>query len=319
MIEVPTVSVIIPTYNRAHLIRKSLESVLNQTFDDFEIIVFDDGSTDDTEKVVKQFTDERIRCLRHEQNRGAAAARNTGIRAARGDYIAFLDSDDEWLPHKLAKQLTALQSAPASVGASCTASYHIFGQRVKKHVPVLSGTWLRTLLWGCDLNPGATLLVSRRVLDDVGLLDETLPRYEDWDWLIRCVKKYDLLLLEQPLARVYRRFYSSADVIEISTLQFVTKHKSEFGIFGWYYGRRLLARRWLEVARTYYRQSERNLQKEREYFLKTILANPILPPMVYLALIDAIFGTSIKPWVSKIKRRLLARLRLAGDRHGHSD
>lgn len=99
--KIPTVSVVIPTYNRAHLVGRAIQSVLNQTYQDFEIIVVDDGSTDNTEEVVKSFNDPRIRYIRHDQNRGGSAARNTGIKMARGEYIAFQDSDDEWLPEKL--------------------------------------------------------------------------------------------------------------------------------------------------------------------------------------------------------------------------
>ena len=101
----PGISVIIPTYNRAHLISRSAKSVLAQTYPDFELIIVDDGSGDNTEEIIEALADPRIRYLRHESNRGVSAARNTGIRAARGDYIAFQDSDDEWLPQKLEKQL----------------------------------------------------------------------------------------------------------------------------------------------------------------------------------------------------------------------
>jgi len=102
----PTVSVIIPTYNRAHLVGRSIQSVINQTYQDFEIIVVDDGSTDNTEDIIKEFQkkDKRIKHIKHNKNKGGSAARNTGIRAARGEYIAFLDSDDEWMPTKLEKQ-----------------------------------------------------------------------------------------------------------------------------------------------------------------------------------------------------------------------
>jgi len=100
----PTVSVIIPTYNRAHLLDRAIRSVLDQTYQDFELIVVDDGSSDPTAEVIATFADPRIYYLRHEKNRGAAAARNTGIEASQGDYVAFLDSDCEWLPKKLLKE-----------------------------------------------------------------------------------------------------------------------------------------------------------------------------------------------------------------------
>jgi len=93
----PKVSVIIPTYNRAHLIGRAIQSVLNQTYQDFELIVVDDGSTDNTNEVIKEFSqkDKRILYIKHDKNKGGSAARNTGIKAARGEYIAFQDSDDE--------------------------------------------------------------------------------------------------------------------------------------------------------------------------------------------------------------------------------
>ncbi len=101
MAEKPMVSVIIPTYNRAHVLGRAIRSVLDQTYQDFELIVVDDGSSDHTGEVVATFADPRIHYLRHEKNRGAAAARNTAIKTAQGEYIASLDSHDEWLPEKL--------------------------------------------------------------------------------------------------------------------------------------------------------------------------------------------------------------------------
>lgn len=101
----PFVSIVIPTYNRARFLGRLVRSVLNQTYKNFEVIVADDASTDDTAEIIKTFKDDRIRYIRHESNAGAAAARNTGIKASRGEYVAFQDSDDEWLPEKLEKQM----------------------------------------------------------------------------------------------------------------------------------------------------------------------------------------------------------------------
>lgn len=112
MNKVPTVSIIIPTYNRAHLIERAIESVLHQTYQDFELIIIDDGSTDNTDDIINKFQkkDDRIIYLKHDRNKGGSAARNTGIKASRGEYIAFLDSDDEWLPEKLEKQMDFFES-----------------------------------------------------------------------------------------------------------------------------------------------------------------------------------------------------------------
>src|SRR3989442_437688 len=99
------VSVIIPTYNRAEFLGLALTSVLNQTFQDFEILIIDDNSQDSTQEVVTNFGDERIKYIRHDVNKRVAAARNTGVANSNGEYIAFLDDDDEWFPDKLQIQL----------------------------------------------------------------------------------------------------------------------------------------------------------------------------------------------------------------------
>ncbi len=114
LLEQPLVSVIIPTYNRADLIGHTLDSAINQSYRNLEIIVIDDGSVDNTEEVVKAIGDSRIRYIRHQTNCGGSTARNTGIEAARGEYIAFLDSDDIWVPNKIQLQLASIQMHPHS-------------------------------------------------------------------------------------------------------------------------------------------------------------------------------------------------------------
>ncbi len=114
--QIPKVSVIIITYNRAQLLRTAGQTVLDQTFQDFELLIVDDGSSDDTGNTIKSFNDPRVRYVKHAQNQGEGGARNTGMQHAKGEYIAFLDDDDEWLPNKLQLQVELLDSQPGQVG-----------------------------------------------------------------------------------------------------------------------------------------------------------------------------------------------------------
>ena len=179
----PTVSVIIPTYNRAHLIGRAIQSVLNQTYRDFEIIVVDDGSADNTEEVVKSFYDKRIKYIKHKKNKGAAATRNTGIKAARGKYIAFQDSDDEWLPEKLEKQMKVFENAPAKVGVVYTDMWRIMRNKRKYYFssPMITpedGIIYKQALDYKVMNIGIqTALIKREVFEKVGMFDEKFPRF----------------------------------------------------------------------------------------------------------------------------------------------
>jgi glycosyltransferase involved in cell wall biosynthesis len=211
----PTVSIIIPVYNRAATLPRAVASVQAQDFTDWELILVDDGSTDGGVESVfgregfgpdgGNGTDPRLRRIRHPVNRGAPAARNTGIAAARGALIAFLDSDDEWLPGKLSAQVAALAGAPARVGALVTGFVlhrQATGGRFER-VPAADGTWFATLLDGCTLSPGSTLLARRACFEQIGPFAEDLPRFEDWDWLLRLIEVRDLDCLPQMGAVVH--------------------------------------------------------------------------------------------------------------------
>lgn len=188
----PTVSVIIPAYNRAPTLRAALDSVRQQDYQDWELIVVDDGSSDGTAAVADSLGDSRVRVIRHEVNRGASAARNTGIRSARGRYIAFLDSDDAWLPGKLSAQVAVLESGPNSPDLLCTGFIlrYAAGRRMVERRPRPYTGWFDTMIDGCSVSPGSTLVVRRGCFDTAGFLDETLMRLEDWDWLLRCLETY---------------------------------------------------------------------------------------------------------------------------------
>jgi len=201
----PTVSVIIPTYNRAHLVGRAIRSVLNQTFQDFEIIVVDDGSTDNTEEVVKSFNDPRIRYIRHEQNRGGSAARNTGIRAASGEYIAFLDSDDEWLPEKLARQVQLLRASDETVGLVYTRVCY-FDSTGKRHpgpVPKARGYVWQALLEENVIGTASSVIVRKACFDRVGLFDERFPARQDREMWVRISQHFQVEFLPDVLTIRY--------------------------------------------------------------------------------------------------------------------
>lgn len=199
----PTVSVIIPTYNRADLVVRALRSVLDQTYQNFEVIVIDDASEDNTRDAVKSFNDERITYIRQNENKGGSAARNRGIKVTKGKYIAFLDSDDEWLPEKLEKQVALFESVPLKVGAIYTGLVYIKedNKQLGKRIPELEGDISKHVVFDNCVGPLSSGIVRKECLENCGLFDERLPACQDWDIWIRIAKKYDFAFLEEPLVK----------------------------------------------------------------------------------------------------------------------
>lgn len=186
----PRVSVILPTYQRAHLVGRALQSVLAQSYPDLEVIVVDDGSSDGTRDVIARFTDPRVHYI-FQENRGLAGARNTGVRAARGVYIAFLDDDDEYLPDKLAQQVPVLDAHPeCGVVYSDVYLCDAAGKRLRLVADALgrgsppTGMVLEALVYGNFLVSNAPLL-RRECFSQAGLFDERLRMFEDWDFWLR--------------------------------------------------------------------------------------------------------------------------------------
>ncbi|MBL6933839.1 MAG: glycosyltransferase [Alphaproteobacteria bacterium] len=223
----PLISVIIPVYNRAHEIGRALESVRVQAYPNLEIIVVDDGSNDDLKGGLSHFRDMPITLLHHETRQGAGAARNTGIRAAKGEYIALLDSDDEWLPGKLDHQITLLRSGKSDARLLCSGYILTWDEtgRQESRIPQPCATY-RRLLMGCDLSPGSTLFAARRVFDEYGLFDETLERLEDWDWLLRYLKTGQVSVVPEPLVRIHLSPRPPLDMVQDSTRRLFRKHRA---------------------------------------------------------------------------------------------
>jgi glycosyltransferase involved in cell wall biosynthesis len=193
------VSVIIPTFNRAQKVVRAVKSVLSQSYPDLEVIVVDDASTDDTASSMTQFG-KRIAYMVHSLNQGVSAARNTGIRKSKGPLIAFLDSDDYWMPEKAAVQVDFFEQHPQAKVCQTEEIWIRKGRRVnpqKKHVKP-SGDIFEPSLKRCLVSPSAVML-KRSLFEEVGAFDEDLPACEDYDLWLRISCRYPVHLIKEHL------------------------------------------------------------------------------------------------------------------------
>lgn len=200
------VSIILPTYNRAHCIKKAVESVLRQTYSQWELLVVDDGSTDDTEAIVAAYaaSDHRVRYYRQLSNKGVSAARNEGIRQTRYDYIAFQDSDDVWHADKLEKQMRVFSENP-DVGLVYCAIQGTRQDGTPVRIPddamerqILSGNLYKLLLQG-NVIDAPSVVMQRKCLEQCGGFDETLSCLEDWELFLRISKVYKIGYVDETL------------------------------------------------------------------------------------------------------------------------
>ncbi len=193
-----TISIIIPTYNRADFLKEAIDSVLAQNYQDFELLIVDDGSIDHTRELISRYG-ERVRYL-YQENQGVSSARNRGIRSSSGQYVAFLDSDDLWLPEKLEQQLAVMRQQPELRLCHTEEIWIRRGVRVnqKKKHQKHGGYIFPYCLPLCVISPSSVLL-RRNVFDDVGYFDEVLPACEDYDLWLRITQHYPVHFIETPL------------------------------------------------------------------------------------------------------------------------
>ena len=197
-----SISVIIPVYNRCRLIDRAIKSVLGQTIPPDEIIVIDDGSTDGTDEVIKNSYPDVI--LLKQENRGVSCARNNGIKNAKGTWVALLDSDDEWLPVKLEKQLLALQENSSNKICHTDEIWIRNGVHVnpmKKHRKY-GGNIYKYCLPLCVISP-SSIIIHKEIFKDIGLFDENIPVCEDYDLWLRICSRYPVLYLQDKLIKKY--------------------------------------------------------------------------------------------------------------------
>ena len=300
----PTVSVIIPTFNREHLIGRALKSVRAQTFTDWECLVVDDASTDNTGDVVRRFGDPRVRYLRHESNRQAGAARNTGISAALGQFLAFLDSDDEWMPTKLERQLdmfanTSLENLGlVFCGISMVKNGETYRTQIRPTVP---DGWCYEAALAHQVTPHATStwLMRRASFSHFPMFDEMLRSKQDWEYVVRASEQAQFAWVREPLIVSHK---DGADRISVdgkyqmeSLLYFIGKYEDELR------KRPRLHRRYHHsIAMLYRRRGE--IGKARRHLRLAVKASPLDPRGYGWLAIGSAGGTALDV-VSRFRRR----------------
>ncbi len=270
----PKVSVVIPTYNRARLISRAIQSVLNQSYQNLEIIIVDDGSMDNTEDTVRSFKDVRIVYIRHEINKGASAARNTGIKASRGEYIAFQDSDDEWFPDKLDHQMKAFNNGPSKLGIVYCGFYRIESDK-KTYIPgdniaQKEGDIHNELLKGNFIGTPA-VLIKKECFENIKYFDENIPALEDWELWIELSKYYSFKYINKPLLCSYstpnsvnlnhKNLLKAHEIILATHLSDFNKNKS------------ILSDHYFNIAVDFY--SNGDFRSGKNYLINSIKANPL--------------------------------------------
>lgn len=302
----PTVTVIIPTYNRALLLGRAIQSVLNQTYQDFELIVVDDASSDNTEEVVRSFADPRIHYLRHEKNRGAAVARNTGIEASQGGYMAFLDSDDEWLADKLEKQMKVFEDVSSMVGVVYTDMWRIGQNGVRRYwhssriTPedgiIYYDQLINDRLTGIGIQ---SAVIRRECFAKVGMFDEALPRLIDKDLFIRLSKQFYFSHIAEALVNYHEteKRISSDDNLLIEAQRLILE-KYYFDIAK---SRKSLARHQYVIGNLLCQNGE--IDQGRDHLLEALRLCP-LSIRYLIAAILSLFGERAYNTVARLKRRI---------------
>jgi glycosyltransferase involved in cell wall biosynthesis len=300
----PRVSVILPVFNRAATIRRCVDSIRAQTLSDWEIVAVDDASSDESAAMIASYGDARIRILRHERNRGAAAARNTAMREARGEFVAWIDSDDEWLPAKLTRQLAQLAETSAD---ACACDYFMATAGHEHAVRIgTSDDWRRTLHTECRLAAGSTLLVRRACLEKIGALDEALRSHEDWDWCLRLARHFRLTIVPEVLARIHYAGPRDPRVAAECDRAFFAKHTAEFAHYGAAHARRVEA---LHHGRNVVAAfSAGEVRLGAQALARTLKVQPLLPLARYLAFalsfLDGLLGTRLIAAAERVRSRL---------------
>lgn len=305
MDQAPTVSIIIPAYNRAHTLARAMRSVQAQTYTDWECLVVDDASTDGTKVVACAFADARIRYLRHAFNKGVGAARNTGIRAARGRYLAFLDSDDEWLPEKLERQIAVFEASDLSELGLVVSGEKVITPNGESEIAPFSRGWASEDFLTGNVSLIHTWLMKRDVCSGVGLFDESMRRMQDMDYVVRITRRYMVDFVPELLAIVHkeedtdlRESIADSEGSVSGRARFLEKHGEALARHPGRFARHVLA-----VAQGYYQLGD--MAKARRSIRRAVMqapGNARLYPWFAAALLGE-RGYDLALRASKMRRR----------------
>lgn len=275
------VSIIIPTYKRADYLNRAIESVLNQTYSSIEIIVVDDNDSNspyrkNTETIMKEYeTFNNVNYIKHERNLNGSAARNTGIRVAKGNLIAFLDDDDEFINTKIENQVLLMKKLNIEYGAVYGGYNILRGSKVTtSHIPNKNGRLTSELLqmnWGTG--SGSNVLFRKEVFDKIGFFDESLKRHQDWDVLLRMFRYFSIYAMEDILVNIYkdsRINIPNPDDFVVVKDQFLSKFEDDINKLSLDESNNIYKMHLLEITTAYlktkrYNQAQKYYKKAKKY------------------------------------------------------
>jgi glycosyltransferase involved in cell wall biosynthesis len=304
----PKVSVVIPAYNRADLLPRSMGSVLNQTFHDIELMVVDDGSTDNTKKLVEEWAarDPRVKYVWEKNSGYAATPRNVGIGLAKGEYVALLDSDDEWLPTKIEKQLALFENSSRNLGfVGC--GINIIDDstgntlRVHKMEDYLKGDPVEALLQYNFILTGSAVMVKRKVFDRVGNFNKEMRFADDLDMWLRVLDFYEFDFVAEPLIKYYIHPENSrsqlnidGDIVELEHV--FLKHREKYLSYPSIYhtALRRLGSKYCAMGKS---------RKGRGYYLESLKSKPLALKMWFLYVSSFVFGRRTYSMVYNMKKK----------------
>ncbi|MDL0132508.1 glycosyltransferase family 2 protein [Halobacterium salinarum] len=266
----PLVSVVIPTYERSEYLEGAIKTALGQTYDNIEIVVVDDGSSNQyADKIAAEFSGS-VKCVRHEENKGLSAARNTGIRESNGEYIAFLDDDDRWHKMKIARQVSALEKdATAGLATCLVVSITPENEIVHCERSAPSGDCSDEILINNKIGTPSRVLVRQECFEEIGVFDESLPTKQDWDFYLRLCQEWNVTAVEDHLCFrvIHDSMSSSSSALERDKNTILEKHEKRIRNSGlWKQAKAAVSE---EIGRSYLDEGE--LRKARNYLHQSLM------------------------------------------------